>query len=274
MHLFYVQGGGLGHLTRIDKLIRFLDLNKKDIVIITPSCFTEYFKQYTFIQLSWNSTIIEWIEIISNTITINNVESFYIDAFPFGIKGELFPVYEQFKTINYIYIARILKWGNYIKNMPQLLKANYSNTLVLETVYSNHYMWIKQNSKTITKIEASHMYNNNEQVPLIESSYYLIVHSGGKKDVIELCTKVAQELKDSTIPIFVVTQVNLKINNPKFIIKPKIYPVSQYFKYAKHIFTGVGFNLVNELKPYRYKHTMFPFNKLYDDQLFRKKHTI
>ena len=37
MHLFYVQGGGLGHLTRTDKLIHFLGINTKDVVTLSKS---------------------------------------------------------------------------------------------------------------------------------------------------------------------------------------------------------------------------------------------
>ena len=48
MHVFYVQGGGLGHLTRVDSLIVKLSIPIEDVLIITPSTFTTYFKDYAF----------------------------------------------------------------------------------------------------------------------------------------------------------------------------------------------------------------------------------
>ncbi len=271
MHLFYVQGGGLGHLTRTDKLIRFLGINAKDVVIITPSQFIHHFKQYTFITLSWDDTVKQWADIVNNTIATNTVNSFYVDTFPLGIKGELIPIYKRFKTLNYIYVVRVLKWEFYLSNMIELFRPHFNTALVLETIYDKHYHWIEAASKTITEIDTLQLYNSNNHKPLIDSPYYLVVHSGDSKAVLELCKKVAEELKDNTIPVFVITQVDVTINDSRFIVKPKLYPVSQYFKYAKHIFTGAGFNLINELKSYKNKHTVYAFNKLYDDQVFRKQ---
>jgi predicted glycosyltransferase len=271
MHVFYVQGGGLGHLTRTDTLIRFLNINAEDVIIITPSHFTQHFTQYTFISLSWDDTVAQWIDVISNVIKAYIVDSFYVDTFPLGIKGELIPIYKRFKAINYVYVVRVLKWEFYLSNMPELLQPTFNNTVVLETVHANHYSWIEDVSKTITKIDAPQLYITENQIPLIDTAYYLVVHSGGPKDVLQLCEKVMQALNENTTPVFVITQVAITINNPRFIVKSKVYPASQYFKHAKHIFTGAGFNLVNELKPYKEKHTIYAFNKLYDDQLFRKQ---
>lgn len=271
MHIFYVQGGGLGHLTRIDKLIRFLRIRIEDVLIVSPSQFTHHFKSYSFEKLPWNTSVNKWAEIIEAILLKTKVDTFYIDTFPLGIKGELIPIYKKFKTLNCIYISRILKWDFYIKNKSEAYLKIFNETILLEQLYANHLDWIKLNSKKISHIDLSSFYSSKPQINLIKEPYVLVILSGPKKDVLELCNSALKDIKNIKHPILVFTQIDIDFKNPRFIVKKNNFPVNQYFKYASHIYTGTGFNSIKELLPYKNKHTCIAFQKLYDDQFYRKK---
>lgn len=269
MPVFYVQGGGLGHLTRIDKLIKTLRIPAEDVKIISPSNFTNYFKDYQFIKLSWSDTPSEWTKQIKHILSVNNVSSFYIDAFPFGLKGELISVYKAFPDLNCIYISRVLKWDTYLKAMNnEDLSIVFSKTIVLEELYESHSDWITKHSKNVLKLCLKSKKVSSK--PYIKTPYVMVVHSGGTADVIEICNKAIEDYKhDPNVIIIVFTQVDLQLNKEKLIVYKNVFPVNQYYEHALQIYTAAGFNSVQELELYRKKHIVTPLEKLYDDQFFR-----
>ncbi len=269
MIAFYVQGGGLGHLSRTTALIQQLGIPPKEVVIITPSAFTHYFKQYSFAAISWETAPEDWTAQICNLLTHYAVKQCYIDTFPLGLKGELIGVYTQLSTISFHYICRILQWENYLSAMPKAYTPRFASILRLENLYASHENWVQQASATIQPLTL----NKPTPIPvaLIPDDYVLLVHSGGKKDVLALCQQLKNNRKYPEIPVYVFTQVNPGFDDKQFHFRIKEYPVNQYFKHAKHIYTAAGFNLMNELRAYKAKHTAFPVKRLYDDQYFRIK---
>lgn len=269
MHVFYSQGGGLGHLTRVDKLILKLQIPVEDVIIITSSIFTKYFNKYTHIKLSWNVSPSVWAETLQNVINKTEITAFYIDTFPFGLKGELISIFKKFPDANYIYISRILKWDIYLKNFPNIIAPVFSKTILLEPLYPKHFNWIEKQSKQIESINLAPK-TLPKPISFIDAPYILVIHSGGKNDVIHICNQVLNDnaLTNKT-KVIVFTQVKLSFNHPKFKIYNNVYPVSQYFEKAKKIYTAGGFNLINELHFFKDKHISIPLEKLYDDQFFR-----
>lgn len=274
MHVFYVQGGGLGHLTRIDKLINTLNIPKNNVLIITPSAFTNYFKDYNFVKLLWSSSSQQWTNTIINTIKNSKISMFYVDAFPLGLKNELTNVYSTFPSLKTIYIARILKWETYLKAM--VLKPNimFFKTLVLEQLYTKHLDWIKAHSTNV--VPQSLINNSFSPIAFMDTPYIMVVHSGGLNDVLKICNKAINSIKTEgfehcTIVVF--TQVNLELDNNNVTVCKNVFPVSKYYKHALKIYTAAGFNSIQELKPYNSKHVVLPLDKLYDDQFFRVLHT-
>lgn len=269
MIAFYVQGGGLGHLARTEKLIYTLGLKTDEFLIITPSQFCHYFPQFTFVHLAWDDAIISWQETISKTFVESDITHCYVDAFPLGINGELIPIYNDFKNISFTYVARILKWEKYISSLSPFKKPFFQESLLLETLYDSHKNWIKQTSEKVTQLSL-------KQLPLpeltmtLQEPYELIVHSGGKKDVLALCDFV-QKQRLSRNSIYVFTQVDLPIMPANFSLKKDVYRVGSAFAKAEKIYTAGGFNLMNELKEYRNKHVAIPLERMYDDQAFRIK---
>lgn len=270
MHVFYAQGGGLGHLTRVDNLINRLSIPAEDILIITPSLFTKYFKGYTFIQLSWQDEATSWTKTIKAVLEKHSDMYFYIDTFPFGLKGELKDVYKTFPNIKYVYIARILKWSFYLDKIKEVIPIRFLETIILETLYAEHFVWINKHSGLITYFNL--VQKPVKQVPFMSTPYVLVVHSGGKQDVLKLCQQAIKDFESITdITIVVFTQVDIELNHPSVVVKPNVFPVSHYFKHAQKIYTAAGFNSMYELEMYKEKHVVIPLEKLFDDQFFRYK---
>ena len=82
MIAFYVQGGGLGHLSRTDTLIQHLKLHSSEVLIITPSAFTHHFKQYNFVSISWEDQPETWSKILIAQLVSCKIRECYIDSFP------------------------------------------------------------------------------------------------------------------------------------------------------------------------------------------------
>ena len=267
MHVFYAHGGGLGHLTRISKLIDCLNLPVKDVIIITPSAFTKYFN-YRFVNIAWNDSVLNWTKTIKKTIETCNLTTFYIDTFPLGLKGELVDVYNAFPELKYAYIARLLKWDNYLNTVPFSLPIKLHKTFLLELLYPEHEKWIENHSETTLKIN----FSTKEVLPVkyMDAPYVLVVHSGGKDDVLKICNKAIHDYQhrpDVTLVVF--TQVDITFDSARVKVHDNIFPVNQFFHDAEKIYTGAGFNSMQELIPYKNKHISIPFKKIYDDQFFR-----
>jgi len=265
--LFYVQGGGLGHLSRTHKLIQKLNLKDDDVLIITPSKFTHHFSQYRFVNLLWHDSSQNWSKIITTTLLKYKVKLCYIDTFPLGIKGELINVFKQVKYVHYIYVARILKWEKYLKDISVFSPFIYSETLVLEKLYKSHFNWILEHSVNVKEINLPIAKSENP-IQLLDKPYAIVVHSGGKKDLKHLCD-FAEKVCELKMQIFVFTQIDLTYTNARFTFQKGTFPVSAYFKPASKIFTAGGFNLIQELKLYSKKHIALAMDRLYDDQGFR-----
>ncbi len=268
MHLFYAHGGGLGHLTRIHKLIRTLKLPAHAVCIITPSAFTSYFTDYKFVKISWNTPVENWSKTIEETLIKHNTNTFYIDTFPLGIKGELLTIYKTFPKLKYVYISRILKWQDYYNSMPLGCPITFSKTIILEELYPEHLYWIQKNTLDIEFVTLQN--DRFPAIPFLKSPYLLVVHSGGKKAVLQICNealKVCQNRPEIAIIVF--TQVDVDLKDPRIQIFKNKYPVSRYFKHAEKIYTAAGFNSMQELNLYKEKHIAIPLDKLYDDQFFR-----
>jgi len=106
---FYVQGGGLGHLSRTAAVLEYLKIPVGKVLLITPSNFAHYFKQYTTVSLAWEDPPKVWADHIEHLLTENHISECYVDAFPLGLKGELIPVYKALPKVAFTYTCRILK---------------------------------------------------------------------------------------------------------------------------------------------------------------------
>lgn len=275
MYLFYVQGGGLGHLSRTDKLIKTLGYTPDEVIIITPSFFSHHFTSYTFVKINWNDSKTQWTNVIENVLKEFPIHTCYIDAFPLGLKGELISIYEQYKNLNFCYVSRVLKWEVYIENMPHFDAILFKKTLLLEPLYPRHLQWIAKHSKISREIKLNYTSKEAASIPFEESEYGLLVHSGGKKDVEFLCDYVLKDLKKQqmhSLKIIVFTQVDIDFSHPQFQIIKNVFPVFSYYENAAIIYTAAGFNSIYELKAYENKHIAIPIDRFYDDQFFRVKH--
>ncbi|SHJ09229.1 hypothetical protein [Aquimarina spongiae] len=274
MYLFYVQGGGLGHLTRTEKLIQTLQFTYHEVLIITPSQFCHHFKNYKFVKLNWKDSKNQWTTVIDEVLKKHSIKRFYIDAFPFGLKGELLSIYENHSHIKFYYVSRILKWENYLAQVPTPKYFCFEETLLLEPLYTTHQNWIKKNSKNVKKLSLLQETKGTKNPFSCSTPYGLLVHSGGKKNVLRLCEFVSNNLRErnwTTLKILVLTQVDVDFSHPQFYFSKNVFPALPYYEEATIIYTAAGFNAIQELQKYQDKHIAIPLDRLYDDQFFRLK---
>ncbi|NER16538.1 hypothetical protein [Spongiivirga citrea] len=270
MNVFYVRGHGLGHLTRTVKLIKTLDIESEDVLLITASKFTSYFSEFTIVLI--DSSQNDLSTIIIDIIDKYNCKSFYVDTFPLGINGELIDVYKKKPKLDYHYVSRVLKWDFYLDTINTIYQPTFRTTFLIEHLYPDHYNWIKNVSIKLRIISLT-TFKPNKQTKIFDKPYSLIIHSGGKEDLSKLCHFALSHPASKSMRLVVFSQVKIRLNHPAFIFMNVSYPVCQYFKYAHHIYTAGGFNLVHELTNYKHKHTIIPVSRKFDDQKFRKLHT-
>ena len=273
MYVFYVPGGGLGHLSRTLKLIQLFDFKPEEVLIISPSIFRSFVNaRIPFLSLSWEDTPEQWSQQLIQVLKQGNIQKCYIDAFPFGLKGELLAVYKTLPQIPFVYVARILKWQIYLKNTGGGQSILFEETLLLEYLYPAHASWIRANSKRCIFLQLPSPTTKKAE-PFTKTPYSLLVHSGGAKEVQQLCEKVALTLSvNEEIRIMVLTQVKVDFKHPRFEVHRALFPVQQYFQHAEKIYTAAGFNLIQELDHFSEKHVAFAIDKLYDDQYYRLQH--
>lgn len=270
MRLFYALGGGAGHLSRTQKLMRHLNINQSECLIL-HSCqqiFNSYFPNSKGIYFDSESfpTPTELKKAIEKVIFKYKPTHFYIDVFPFGLFGEL-------KGINfsgeYHLTARILK-KEYFKKFGDLSTIRFNRTRVIEALPQFQRKFIYTNSEIVEGWECKSEEVFNDKLPISNNEKWLILHTGSIdecNDLIALAKETAN-VERKTIKLFFAG--NNMVNSPE-ISNIHFTTARQYFLDADRIITACGFNLMDELKQHSHKHIYIPFERKYDDQFERAR---
>ncbi|NME70953.1 hypothetical protein [Flammeovirga aprica] len=271
MKLFYVLGGGLGHLTRVKRLISTLGI-ESDFLIFSTAWATKVFPsdQCIIIDTEVVNDKGKLFDYLLHQLIKHAVTDLYIDTFPLGLFKEidfnLIP--KQCRTH---YIARYLKWNTYIQK-SSFQNVKFDTSYIIDFMNQEQFRFIKSNSNTVhhyqlkpSKVKAGQQ--NQEQ------KYYLINHSGSQEEVLQLLELLKKHpgYKQSNLPIL--------INSPKDfsgVIADNVemihqYPAHSLFDQAKLIVTGCGYNSMIETLPFFEKHIFTPFERKFDNQFERAK---
>lgn len=267
MIAFYIQGGGLGHLSRSAKIVNALGIPKDKVLWITPSHFTSYFSEFQIHPLSATKDPGQLQLEIAHLFTAKSITHCYVDAFPAGLYGELNGLAIQCPTIKWTYIARILRWETYSLLVKENFDITFEKTYVLETLYTDHEIWISQVSIHVQTLTLPPVSIVEPKRPLARD-YELLIHSGGKEDV-ERLVAFAQQHRDPKLPVFIATQIRLDHLPDRFYYLKGSFPALPYVEKASKVYTACGFNLMHELRPFANKQHCLPLERLYDDQKFR-----
>ena len=279
MNLYYAIGGGLGHLTRAAAFLHQLQI-ENETAILASSKFAQDKRvvgEIEIIRVAENlaSEREKYQKFLQKVLAENQIKKIFLDSFPVGIVGEFCGF--DFQNIKVNYIARLLKWDKYLP-LTGNFDFIFEQTFVLETLENEHQKFIDNFSKSITDFVLNYpspKLSEPEEKTFREiiktrKPFWLIVHSGDAEELLELVSYAndIREIENSRAHLILISPN--KINSDK-ILQYDFYPASVLFESAERIFTGCGFNVMNQLKKFRHKHFFLPFNRRYDDQFARAK---
>lgn len=285
MQLYYATGGGLGHLARASAFFYTQKhLNPQKTILLTASQYTQIGflpNFYKCIQIPpfFQTDLASYISFLTNCLKENNIDRVYLDAFPVGILGEWSDLFTDF-SLDFYYIARMLHWENYLPLLASK-PIRFEKTFLIENILPMHQEFILQNSKSVEQITLQYppqtltkdVQNKINHTKKQGKNIWLIIHSEPKDEVITLLeyAQATARLRQQSPFFYLVSQVKLE-NLPSSVLQIDALPCEELFEQAELIFSACGFNLMQQLLPFRQKHLFLPFERKYDLQFERAKH--
>lgn len=263
MILFYALGGGLGHLSRCLAVIHSLKLENEEYKVLTASPRAEeIFAPHQLLTppsaADKSSLRTKFEEIIKHY----NCDEVYVDAFPAGILGEL----EGWRGSKVHLIARHLKWEVYQQRLdgpiPQFDTVFACEQIAAEQKAALHFKHWKEIELQWPASEV------NWQPP---ANCWLVVHAGEEDEVRALYRQALDLANLEALHPAICIIGNPELDPAAFPLASLLseYPAWPLFPQVDRIFTGGGFNSVHQLKNYRDKQVMLPFDRKLDDQALR-----
>lgn len=274
-NLFYVNGGGLGHLSRISAFIFTQKIELSESLILSSSEFSSLLFPISSIKSipdSYSNHIQKLAKFIQNTLNQYSFENIYIDTFPLGILGEL--QFVDFKNITINYIARHLKWSLY-SSINQKNKIKYHFTYITESIDNEQLEFISSNSKKHFSLKLDYKIDKpkNKVLESLKSKNetWIIVHSTPESEVLALLehAKDIAKAESKKTKLIVISQCKLDISEDIFQLD--YFPAYALFPYVDRIISACGFNIMQQTRNFRKKQITIPFPRKYDDQFRRKK---
>jgi hypothetical protein len=279
MNLYYAMGGGLGHLTRASAFLNQFGLAANS-AILTSSDFASDKRICPDIKIiKVNPELARkpelYREFLKKTFSQYPIDSIYLDSFPFGLIGEFRRF--DFGGMKVNYIARLLNWENYSVIFSPGDSIKLENCFLLEELETAHQNFIDANSFEQIKIgltypkpklsgQTKQFFNEIKQ----KKPFWLIVHSGNKDEVSELVYYADEQRKieNKTVELLLISPQNLALKVSSYSLY-NFYPANILFPLAERIFTGCGFNIMEQTAEFRAKHQFIPFLRRYDQQHLR-----
>lgn len=265
MKLFYVMGGGIGHLYRVRGFIDQFELSEFKIVTNNPLAF-KLFKQEEILFCTGKDEE-ELVVQLQSLFHTTDFDELYVDTFPAGLFGEL----TNSTGVKLNYLARRLKWDAYLPLLGDN-KIQFEKTFCFEELETEHASFISSNSDEIVMVELHYPEPNPSQIPIklipTGKPIWLVVHSF-IIDEVETLLKYAQDCAriEKISPSFVVlTDQRLTDTSASCYT---YFPAIDWYPLADRIFTGGGFNAIRQGIPFAEKITAIPFPRKYDDQAWR-----
>ena len=268
MLVYYAMGGGMGHLMRAAAFLHTYRI--KDYLVLTSSQYADVVfepNQLIRVDPALENSPEGLFSSIVNTLKDTGCEILIMDCFPNGILGEFtgkkIPVAEVW------HITRRMKWDQYRDKV--LSSPHFDRSIVLEELEPLHRQFIVKHSDTVEdgRLAYPHVWVHPQfQQRLTFRPTWLIVHAGKAQELQLLIDHALDMLSgiDEKPEILLISPIN---HEHESIAQLHFYPAYALFPYAERIFTGCGFNSMQQTLDYRNKHVFIPFERKYDDQHWR-----
>lgn len=273
MILFYSVGGGLGHLTRFGSFVRTLGITEP-VTIIASSPFSRDHRVVDekhkvmippFKAARSKESLVEWLQAVIDELKPDKI---YIDAFPAGILGELNDVFLPTKTECFL-LARIIKWDVYLERIPNF-RGHFSRVFQLEDLPAEYLEFLAKYADDTEKMSLD---KPAEMVPevQIEDGAWLIIHSGPDSELQAIIGKAHEDYQNeqNKPEVLVVYPGKRPAFVPAEFRFVNLYPAYPLYSQAGRVYSAAGFNMVDQMKDYRSKHYVMPFERILDNQAER-----
>jgi hypothetical protein len=260
--LYYALGGGLGHITRAQRVLESLG-RVDQAMLLTASPFARDPRvvgglPVVHVPPRLGRDRAEFRSWLYGTLERLHVDELIVDSFPGGIIGELCGL--QLPPARHI--ARRLRWRAYARRLHGPL-PRYELTYVLEPLATVHRHELDRCSRRLEQLELPRVAAAETLEP---HPHWLVVHSGPDAETLELVEYAAERRNGA--PIVVVSP-----RPPSWLPERcewrDVYPVAPRLAAAERIVTAAGFNLMHETAPVRDRHHFIPFPRPLDDQFAR-----
>lgn len=273
MKLFYTVGGGLGHLTRFTSFLNTMKIDEA-VTIIASSPFARDSRVIDprhqvlippFKAARTREDLIVWLQKVVDEL---KPEQVYIDAFPAGILGELTEVFFPAETEIYL-LARIIKWPVYAERIP-VFNSRFTKVFRFECLDEDYEKFLSEHADEIVDIDLKRE-TSEDQVAGIPEGCWLVIHSGPDSELESLLRVVKEHLERAkSDPQVVVVYPG---HRPEFVPETfsfiTAYPVFSTYGRAERVYSGAGFNMVDQMRKFRAHHYVMPFERILDDQFAR-----
>ncbi len=284
MQIYYATGGGLGHLARTSAFFYTQKhLNPREFILLTASPHTSIgllpdFHKVVQIPSIFQTDIAAYTVFLRKLVEDYKIEKIYLDAFPAGILGEWIDFFTD-SALDFFYIARLLNWSNYLP-LLSLASVRFEKTFMVENLLPSHQAFVQQCSKAMYHISLAYppqtlttdTQKGIDKAKKQGKAIWLVIHSEPADEVSTLLeyAQATAKLRKQSPFFYLISQVRLK-NLPSSVLQIDALPSEALFEQAELIFSACGFNLMQQLLPYRYKHFFLPFERRYDLQFERAK---
>jgi len=298
--LYHAPGDGLGHLVRAAWFLRTY-FSDSELILSSNSSYLSDHRlkhflpdQTSLLPLPSHRSVpaSSWQALLQRPI-YDGLTHLCIDVFPLGLQGELLGLHLP-SSVQVWLISRRLKWAAYRAHLGDTMAqpppfSSPCRQLVLEPLETEHEAFLMRlGSGSITcptpirsRITLTPAAREPLPAPVQEAldsvtqPPWLIVHSGGREEL-EALVGYAHDLRTlegHEGPLWLVTPEPLTDTS---WLSPEVrclslWPVEALFAPAHRIVTACGFNLMQELRPWRYKHHFMPLPRRFDDQHWRAR---
>ena len=278
MIVVYADGGGLGHLTRVQSLRHTLGFDEP-ITVLTSSVHAD------------DDRVVAGLRTVAITIrrddlaarrswlqrTLAELEPslIVVDAFPAGLGGEIDATTVP-GPVPLVHVARLLRWPAYRRVLPRD-PVRFDRSYVLEPLHADHQRHLVERSGEVVDLDladpppgesAADLSAWPEGASSSDRPRWLIAHTGPASEVAELVAYARDQAEaESVAPILVVASPlgAAPPSAPDLVLVDR-YPVWPLFASADRIVTAAGFNVMRQLADHRDRHRFMAMPRRYDDQ--------
>ena len=296
MIVVYADGGGLGHLTRIQSLRHTLGWTGP-VTVLTSSSFADDERVTAGLSVvaipitrDDRSARRSWLQ---RTLAELEPDLVVVDAFPAGLGGEVDATTVP-SSVPCLHVARLLRWDAYRRVLPAN-PVRYDRTYLLEPVHDPHRAHLDRHTEAVTPLDLIDPApgpapggstdagapaaawpsggDGDGAPPRSDRPRWLVAHAGPTAEVLELVDYArAQAEAEAVRPSIVVASPARSAPPPgPDLVTVDRYPIWPLFESADRIVTAAGFNAMRQLAPHRARHRFLPLPRRYDDQTERAR---